>query len=180
MVDHSNLVDAYFDDAARINAVCAEEDLPDSYARLFTYIHVRAYESGKGLGYFDTPQPEAADAIRIMLGEKQLSLPLPPGEKHYDGPAGFMISMDKHIAAIDSRASTEHGIETPLSSELRLRLRLYEDATFRDHVLQLYRERIAPFEKDYSWDRVRSAFRDYRMKKARREQETMRMMESAD
>jgi len=178
-VDHSDLRDAYFDDAARIYAVCADEDLPDSYARLFTYIRVRASESGKGLGYFDTPQPEAADAIRIMLGEKRLSLPLPASQKRF-GPAGFMISMGEKIADIDNRASTEHGIETPLSSELRLRLRLYEDATFRDHVLQLYRERIAPFEKDYSWDRVRSAFREYRMKKARREQETMRIMESAE
>jgi hypothetical protein len=159
-----NICDTYFDDTLRIYAICAEDDLPDSFAKLFSYIHVRARESSVGLRYFDTPDPEAVRAISILLGEEAADLPDIP-EQH----AEFMASVGNAISAIDARSAANQGIETPLASELRLRLRLYKDEAFRKMMIAEYRKRIAQAES-CDWDRVRRAFREYREKKARQEE----------
>ncbi|MFP4417737.1 MAG: hypothetical protein ACOC41_02410 [Chitinivibrionales bacterium] len=174
-----DLFEDYFDDAMKIHALCADAQLPDSDAKLMTYIHVKALESGRGLSYFEKADNNDQAALQFLLGERELGfLPLAEENTHSRDAFQSLEQLPHKIAELDGMLTTEHGIENPFSSELRERLRLYKDSAFRAEKLQMYREHVCGKISSYNRAKVRKAFRAYRVRKEKEEQELMEALKS--
>ncbi len=162
----NDLFGRYFDDAMRIYAICSQEGIPDGDARIMTYIHVKAQESGRGVSYFTNPPQEDAEAIQYMLGEKGI-------EDLDNDPTGaaaqHVLAVGKSLARLDAVATTQCGRENPFQSELRARLRLYSDPAFRQRMVRSYEESVKEKLQSYDQEKVRTAFKEYRERKAREE-----------
>jgi hypothetical protein len=173
-----DLMTRYFDDALRIYTMCVNDDLSDDDARLLTYIHVKACESGKGVEYFDDPSEFDEEALRVMLGDTIIADTLVTAEGEVVSLGGGHAStVSREIFSLDSAFERDLGMEGRISGELRLRLRLYRDKSFREKMVTLYSKKIAP--KIFSYDRnaVEQAFKNYREKAVRNEQKIERMIE---
>lgn len=168
---------SYFDDALRIHAICVDNGLSENEARLLTYMHTKGCESGKGIDYFFDPSMDEAEALEIMLGERKKPLPLPAvaslDEEGHEAIHTILTIADR-ISNLDRYLAEECGLENRLSGELRHRLRLYRDRTFRARMIDLYKSNVVPKMDDYTRERVHQAFRKYRIEKQRREKEIMR------
>lgn len=172
------LMNRYFEDALRIYAVCGDDDLSDADARLLTYIHVKACESGKGIDYFDDPSEFDEKALGVMLGDSIIADTLVTQKGEIVSPGdGHASAVSREISSLDEAFERGLGMERRISGELQLRLRLYRDKSYRDKMVTLYSKNIAP--KIFSGDRsaVDRAFKKYREKTARNEQEIERMIE---
>lgn len=149
----------YLDDAMRIYAVCTDESLSDDDARLFIYIHFKALESGLGIEYFDNTAESDIDALELMLGEKKLG-PVINNNKNFEILVAdeFVSDMRGRVNRLDFKLSNEAGMETRLTAELRQRLKLYRDPEFRNEMVSLYAEKIAPKIPEYDSTAVDNAF----------------------
>ncbi len=173
-----NIFDKYFDDAMRIHAICAERLVPDEDAKLLTYMHVKGCESGRGIEYFTSPAEVDAEAIGILLGNTDQSTTHQFLENSAHEPgAQSILALPGRISALDAQFTTDHGIENPLGSELRNRLRLYTDHSYRDNKIALYREHIESRIESFSRERVRKAFRAYRQRKKQEDEELMQALQ---
>jgi hypothetical protein len=162
-----DLMTRYFEDSLRIYAVCGDDDLSDDDARLLTYIHVKACESGKGIDYFDDPSEFDEKALGVMLGDTIIAdtLVTQKGEIVSLGD-GHASTVSREIFSLDEAFERDLGMERRISGELQLRLRLYRDKSYRDKMVTLYSSQIAP--KIFSYDRtaVEQAFKNHRDKTA--------------
>ena len=159
-----------FDDALRIHAICADEDLPEGHDKLLTYIHVKASNSPRGLRYFDDPAPEDELALRTMLGELPQATDKQDDSQDVARRAGrYLERVHEQIRRLDVCAHKLCGHENYFSRELRQRLRLYLDREFRSLMIGVYRKHIAGRLGAYSSERVRHAFRRHRVRKARQD-----------
>jgi len=170
--------ETYFEDAMKIHAICADYGLSENDARLLTYMHAKAAESGKGIDYFLTPAAEDAEALEIMLGQSRGSLRLPAvmslddeGQEALE----LILSISEKIAHLDAVLASECGLENRLSSELRYRLRLYRERDFRDEMIDRYRRIVGCNMNVYDGTRVKESFDRYRKEKERQEKELMQM-----
>jgi hypothetical protein len=173
-----DLMTRYFDDALRIYAMCGDDDLSDDDARLLTYIHVKACESGKGVEYFDDPSEFDEEALQVMLGDTIIADTMVTAEGEVVSLGdGHASALNREISALDTAFERGLGNERRISGELQLRLRLYRDKSYREKMVALYSKKIAP--KIFSYDRnaVERAFKNYREKAVRNEQEIERMIE---
>jgi hypothetical protein len=174
-----DIVDRYFDDAARIYAICGDENLSDDEARLLTYIHVKAQENPNGLDFLDDPDGIDRDALRAMLGDCTIAetMVAKDGTVVYVG-GDLFPEIGRSIASIDAAYHLELGMENRISGELRNRLRLYTDDAFREKMVSLYRKKIAPRIFSTGKEAVIRSFRSYREKNARQEQELRDMLDN--
>ena len=170
----------YFDDAVRIHAICADCALSENDARLLTYMHAKASDSGKGVEYFLTPAQEDSEALEIMLGQCKGSLRLPAvmslDEKGHDAVELILTIADK-ISNLDNLLARECGLENRLSGELRARLRLYKDTEFRDKMIDLYNTKVMPFLPLYNKEKIDEAFSRFRAEQQRKEKELSDMVD---
>jgi hypothetical protein len=181
-MDTENFFEEYFDDAMRIHAICAEVGLCDKEAKLLTYMHIKGLKSGKGPAYFRYEQEHDIDAIEILLGETKLLVQTvrddQDGREEERGKSSMLLAkLSRRISKLDERFTREYGVEMPLSSELRARLRLYRDVAFREEKIALYQAHVAGRLKEYDRERVRKAFRKYRARKVREERDLMQALE---
>ncbi len=180
-MENQDSFNAYFEDALKIHAICADNLLNENDARLLTYMHAKASESGKGIEYFYNPAREDAEALEIMLGQRKKNLRLPAvmslDEKGQEAIELILTIADK-ISNLDTLLSRECGLENRLSGELRIRLRLYQDEEFRDKMIDLYKTKILPMLPVYTKDKVDKAFTILRARQQRSEDELKEMMAS--
>jgi hypothetical protein len=172
-----DMIDRYFDDSLRIYALCSDESLPDDVARLLSYMHIKACESRRGIDYFNDPSENDEEALGFMLGETDATdtMVTAEGEVVVMGN-GIMSGIEREIAAAQKHIREECGMENRLSGELRSRMRLYRDSGFRDSMVKLYKEKIAPRLWKYDRSAVDRAFGNYRKRIAAQEQEFRRML----
>ena len=170
---------SYFDDALRIHAICADISLSENEARLLTYMHAKAHESGKGVEYFLNPAEEDAEALEIMLGISKSNFRVPSvmslDDKGHDALELILTIADK-ITDLDTMLAKECGLENRLSGELRSRLRLYRDHQFRNSMIDLYKTRIEPRLQLYDKEKIDRAFSRFRAEQERKEKELMQMV----
>jgi hypothetical protein len=173
-----DLMTRYFDDAVRIYAICGNDDLSDDDARILTYIHAKACESGKGIDYFNDPPEFDEEALQVMLGDTIIADTMVTAEGEVISLGnGHASAVSKEVSSLDSSFEHDLGMERRISGELKLRLRLYHDKSYQDKMVTLYSKNIAP--KIFSCDcsSVERAFKKYREKAVRNEQEIGRAME---
>lgn len=167
----------YFDDALRIHAICADEELSENDARLLTYMHAKASESGKGIEYFLNPAVEDSEALEIMLGECKKTFHLPPAmsldEKGHEA-VDLILTIADRISNLDNILARECGIENRLSGELRARLKLYKNIEFRDRMISIYKTKIQPRLTHYDKEKIDEAFSRFREKQVQKEKELMK------
>lgn len=167
---------SYFDDAVKIHAICADEGMSESEARLLTYMHAKASESEKGIDYFLEPADEDAEALEIMLGVYKRKLPLPPSEsldKEGQDAVNLILTIADRISNLDNILAKECGMENRLSGELRARLKLYKDTEFRNKMISLYNTKIQPLLPLYNKEKVDRAFSHFRELQLKKEIELM-------
>lgn len=163
---------SYFEDALRIHAICADSNFSENEARLLTYMHAKASESAKGIGYFDSPMQEDMDALEIMLGKSKKKICLPPiielNKKEQDALEMILTIADR-ISRLDMLLAKECGMENRLTGELGSRLRLYKDVIFRNKMVSIYKNNIVPLLTNYDKTKVSNAF--FKLKEDQRKKE---------
>jgi hypothetical protein len=170
--------DLYFEDAMRIHAICVDHHFSENDARLLTYMHAKASDSGKGIDYFFAPAREDSEALEIMLGQRRGNLRLPAVMSlDEDGREALELIMTiaDRIVQLDTVLASECGLENRLTSELRYRLRLYRDDRFRDRMVLVYKTIIEAELPAYDPARVKLSFERYREEKERQEREILQM-----
>lgn len=171
----------YFEDALKIHAICADIDLNENDARLLTYMHAKASESGKGIEYFFNPAAEDAEALEIMLGccKKTIRLPavMSLDERGQEALELILTIADK-ISNLDTLLAKECGLENRLSGELRIRLKLYQDEAFRDKMIDIYKSKIQPMLPFYDKEKIERAFSNLRAQQQKKDEELKEIMAS--
>jgi len=178
MTGHENY-SHYFDDALKIHAICADISLSENEARVLTYMHAKAIESGKGVEYFYCPAEEDSEALQIMLGQSKSSLRLPSVaslDQQGQDALELILTIANRISYIDTLLAKECGLENRLSGELRSRLRLYQDNEYRDKMISLYKTEIQPRLESYTQKEIDEAFCRFRTEQQRREKELMSLV----
>ena len=168
---------AYFDSALKIHAVCADLEFSEEDARLYTYIHAKSTESGRGIEYFSDPAPEDSEALEIMLGLKR-SLEIPPLmtlDQKENEAVDLILSIADRISHLDGLLARECGLENRFSGELKARLRLYKDKNFRDAMVTNYVNRVQPRIGGYNKELINRAFRRHQLEKERLERELLEL-----
>lgn len=169
----------YFNDALKIHAICVDINLSEHEARILTYMHAKASESGKGISYFLNPAQEDTEALEIMLGQRKGSFQLPPAVNLDDKgqeALELITTIAERITHIDALLAKECGLENRLSGELRNRLRLYKDREFCQSMINLYNKEISPRLCLYTQQRIDEAFSKFRAEEQKKERELMNMV----
>ncbi|MFP4163826.1 MAG: hypothetical protein ACLFQB_07995 [Chitinispirillaceae bacterium] len=176
-MDQQEPFSAYFDSALKIHAVCADLEYSDEDARVYTYIHAKASETGRGVEYFSDPAPEDSEALEIMLGIKR-SIEIPSmmtlDEKENEA-VELILSISDKISQLDHLLAKECGLENRFSGELKSRLRLYKDKEYRDRMVGVYVNEIVPRLNQYDKSRIDDAFRRHQEEKDRQEKELLKI-----
>lgn len=170
----------YFNDALKIHAICVDMNLSENDARILTYMHAKASESGKGISYFLNPANEDSEALEIMLGQHKGTAQLPPAislDAQSQQALDLILTIAERISCIDNMLAKECGLENRLSGELRNRLRLYKDHQFCNNMIQLYNKEIFPRLPQYDQGKIDQAFSRFRAMEKQREKELMSMVE---
>lgn len=169
----------YFNDALKIHAICVDLNLSEGDARILTYMHAKATESGRGIEYFFSPAQEDSEALEIMLGQRKSTLQLPDnlslddkGQEALD----LILTIADRISHIDNMLAKECGLENRLSGELRNRLRLYKDQEFCTSMIDLYNKEIFPRLSEYSQQKIDEAFSRFRAQEQQKEKELLDMV----
>ena len=167
----------YFEDSLKIHAICADRGYSEEQARIFTYMHSKATESGMGIEYFNDPAPEDCEALEIMLGEKRfLEIPsIMSLDSEEQDAVDLILSIADKIAHLDGVLARECGLENRLSGELRARLKLYKCKVYREKMMSLYELEIIPDLQTYDRNRIDEAFRRYHTEKDKAEREIMEL-----
>ena len=174
-MNEHNTFSIYFEEAMKIHAICADRNYSEEQARIFTYMHAKAVESGQGIDYFNSPAPEDCEALEIMLGQKRaLLIPsvITLDDKEQDA-VELILSIAEKIANLDKFLARECGLENRLSGELRSRLKLYKCKEYREEMTNIYSNEIEPELKKYDRRRIDKAFKRHQREKDRLEQELM-------
>lgn len=154
-MEFSEIFSRYFEDAQKIHALCFDYSMSRNAAKLLTYLHVKACESGEGAEYFRRSHPGDVAAILCLLGEEHEQAP--PTSELEQQQADFIRNTARELAAIERRLQEEQGIERAFTPELRLRLRLHTDTSFREQQLEIYQLLIKPGLSTYSNDDVQAS-----------------------
>ncbi len=165
----------YFEDSMKIHAICADSDFGDEEARILTYMHSKAVESGRGVEYFYNPAPEDSEALEIMLGKK-CSLTISPTmalDQEEQEAVDLIFSVADRINQLDGLLARECGLENRLSGELRSRLKLYKCSKYRDTMIEVYKDRIQPSLPLYDSEKIDQAFRRHQSQKDQFEQQLL-------
>lgn len=176
-MDQEENFSAYFDSALKIHAVCADLEYSDEDARVYTYIHAKASETGKGVEYFSDPAPEDSEALEIMLGIKR-SIEIPSMmtlDETENQAVELILSISDKISQLDHLLARECGLENRFSGELKARLRLYKDKEYRDRMVGIYLSEILPRIDQYDKSRIDEAFRRHQEEKDRQEKELLKI-----
>jgi hypothetical protein len=141
-----DLIGRHFDAACTIYQICEELSLPDSDARLYTYIHVKANEFGMRLDEtWQSDYSTEIDALKTMLGaqtwENSTREDAPPKQR---GVVDAIVGIADDTRKTESRLRDEHGMERRIDSELSVRLRFHTDSKFREEKLRVYANLIRP------------------------------------
>jgi hypothetical protein len=160
-----DVFERYFEDAVRIYAICGDEELTDDDARLLTYMHAKACESGKGIEYFNDPSEHDEEALKVLTGDLTIG-ELAISDKGEVVPVSdpLTASMSDTIGDIDNTLKNEQGFENRISGELRHRLRLYRDPEFRTKMTEIYAKKISPRIFSCTEGGKEQSFRRYREK----------------
>ena len=132
--------DRALQEALRIHELCDQYGLGIDKARLLVYIH----SHGGDPGHFEKGGESCRQTLRLLLGDSDLAK---RGEGEQSGFSRLYAEMiddvRESLSALDALSASQK--EGPrVSSELRDRLRLYEDRAFRTRGLSLYHEFIRP------------------------------------
>lgn len=166
--------DEMFFEAMQIHAVCADAGIEDEKTRILTYIHFKLKENNNDSSYFETAADHDCISIEIMLGDRNTLKGLMNNcGKRAEKNSGLIMDhcagTARNIKKLDAVFRNEFGMENRLSSELRNRLRLYRDKSFRDEMLHLYEETVVPRKELYEMCTIERAFRQARERKLVRE-----------
>ncbi len=172
-----NIFDIYYYDALGIHAICADLHLPNTDAKLFTYIHVKANQAGGEPNYFRKEQLADVRALKILLGKTDHTEKIAEIESiDYEWARDFKsIFIANKLQNIDRKALNDFGFEFPLRYELQNRLRLYEDVEFRETKLKFYNSKIAPRLSLYDIKKSEEVFQRERLRNARSEKQLRRL-----
>jgi hypothetical protein len=154
-MEFTEIFSRYFDDAQKIHALCFDYSMSRSAAKLLTYLHVKGCESGEGVEYFRRTHPGDVAAILCLLGEQEVVSSCASALEQEQ--ADFIRSTAHELAAIERRLQEEEGIEQAFTPELRLRLRLHTDTSFREQQIEIYQLLIKPGLSTYSNDDVQAS-----------------------
>lgn len=162
MIDVDHFIGAHINDALSIASICSDDGLSRDDARLFTYIHVKCKNSPAGVLCSNGEHEEEISALEIMLGLKDF--PSLNGKSSFTQKVikAFSNDISREIKNIDFAAQEGCGIELYLHSELLHRLRFHTDETFRNEMLNIYKEKILPKIKIYTMKKVFEAFKKQR------------------
>lgn len=169
---------AYFEDALRIHAICADAGLGENEARLLTYMHAKASENESGIDYFNAPAEEDIDALEIMLGKSKKKIKIPPImdlEPNEQEAVDIILTIAERIARLDALLARECGMENRLCGELSIRLRLYKDPAFKEKMISLYKKTVIPDFEKYDKEKISLAFSKYQEIQHRKEAELLEM-----
>ena len=172
-----DIFDIYYHDALGIHAMCADLHLPNTEAKLFTYIHVKVDPSGGGPDYFGKEQIADVRAIKILLGKTDNAEKIAEIESiDYEWARNFQsIFIANKLQNIDQQAHNDFGFEFPIRYELQNRLRLYEDVEFRETKLNFYNSKIAPRLSLYNIEKSEEVFRRERLRNELLEKQLRRL-----
>lgn len=162
MINVDHFISAHFDDALSIASICNDEGLSRDDARLLTYIHVKCKNSPSGVLCFHENNEEEIAAIEIMLGYKGFPSMINKSDQAPKALEVFSNTVSGNIKKSDFAALEGCGIEMYLHSELLLRLKFHTDETFRNEMLNIYKEIIVPKIKTYTMKKVFEAFEKQR------------------
>mgnify|MGYP000904981636 CR=1 FL=1 len=148
---------SFYEDALKIFAICIDNSISETDARVLTYIHSKIIE--KGNNYFLSPPKEEELAITIMLGQHNEST----FSEHDIDPRALRLfnQVAKKIQEIDIQLHQRMGIENRLHSELRGRLLIYTDKKYRKKMLSIYTNLIIPQMIKYTQDRIRKVINNH-------------------
>jgi hypothetical protein len=142
MSDVKSKYDNYFENVLKIHSICARNGLDERFARILSYMYAKAMDSGMGVEYFLSPSKEDRAALEIMLGQ---NVPVLFPESETDTTIMDSLSnISTKISHLDHLLAEECGVENRLRGELINRLRLYADNNYRDEMIEMYRDIIAP------------------------------------
>ena len=159
--------DAMFFEAMQVHAVCLDAEIDDDTIRVLTYMHFKIKSNGNNADYFsDAPETDAV-SIEIMLGNSApIKSMLPRSGKKPQVIEAVMMDLSDGLAEkirnLDATFRNNLGMENRLRSELKNRLRLYRDTAFREDMVALYRETVAPRIGLYEKPTIQRAFRQAR------------------
>jgi len=161
--------------AMQIHAVCLDAGIDQDKTRLLTYMHFKISMNGNNSDYFDSGNEQDTLSIQILLGNQTVFESAAGDEKKTHGPIdAFIIGHAQETAEtiknLDAAFRNDHGMENRISSELRYRLRLYHDETFRKEMLHLYTNIVQPRLELYEMATIRRAFRQASAREALSEQ----------
>ncbi|MBD3422027.1 MAG: hypothetical protein GF398_18095 [Chitinivibrionales bacterium] len=136
----------HFDEALAIHEVCKNEGLPNSEARLYTYIHVKDTTADKLEKKLTEDDELSVNALEVMLGKKRLVdlFPRIAGLLPHTKSRNTLALLAKNLKFIEQEARARYGMEFRISSELLKRLRFHTDSTFKAQKLSYYRNKIVP------------------------------------
>jgi hypothetical protein len=168
----------YYDDITKIYAICIDLDIPDEKIRLLSFMHVKISEND--IDYLDNPRLEEIQALQIMLGDSKKIIEILQeenfAEKQIETINKSMQTLANFVIKADTQLAKEYGLENRLSSELKYRLFLYENAKFREHMLKLYKKEIEPRICLYDKQKINIAFEKYQEKLLKKEQEFQELL----
>lgn len=151
----------------KIHAICADADIDMDKTRLLTYMHFKIEDNENDIHYFERNSYHDCVAIEVMLGNMA-----PLQELFTDDSIDSTIKysfIEEHctdiannIKKLDCSFRKNAGMENRLSGELRNRLRMYRDETFRTEMINLYNEIILPRLALYDICTIKRAFKQAR------------------
>ena len=102
----------------RIYAICGDENLSDNDARLLSYMHAKAFESGIGIEYFKNPSTSEETALSFMTGEVVSAGSAPEGASSADSTsvrateAQEATELSKAMQSVDRKLEEIRGLRT--------------------------------------------------------------------
>jgi hypothetical protein len=154
--------DKMFFEAMQIHAVCLDAKIDEDKIRLLTYMHFKTKSNDNNVDYFSHASEKDTTSIEIMLGNKApLESMVQGNAKHRVIEALVMDHCDniiENIRRLDAAFRNNLGMENRLGSELKNRLRLYRDETFRKEMVQMYKDIIVPRIDFYEKPTIKRAF----------------------
>ncbi len=161
-----------FIDALKIHAICIDNSLSESDARILFYIHCKISEKGINFFFESTIEREYdKSAISIMLG-KDIKLSDNAEIQH------FFESISEKIKQLDTNLREHSGLENRVISELSERLKLYTDENFCKKMVFIYLNLIVPKLNDYSNDRSMNIWKEYGEKQKKLNDELLNSLNS--
>ena len=169
-MDFENFFAFFYNEASKIYAICFDLDITDEQIRLLSFIHLKTIQND--INYFENPSLEEVQSLKIMLGDTELAKQiLHDNNVDSEQIEKTIENCAKSFSKLDIDLKNKYGMENRISGELKYRLRLYTDSSFRKKILDLYKNKVLPLIISYTDDKVQKSFVKYQEKMQKKEDE---------